>query len=93
VIGNVYMARGLVFRWRPSIGHKPNEPTPATLNYDLWTGPAEMQPFSRRIVHYNWHWNWNYGNGDVGNQGIHETVIGEAKGRRARRAAITSPTG
>jgi predicted dehydrogenase len=67
------MARGLVFRWRPSIGHKGNEAPPATLNYDLWTGPAQQEPFSRRLVHYNWHWTWNYGNGDVGNQGIHET--------------------
>jgi len=75
VIGNVYMARGLVFRWRPSIGHKGVEPVPAALNYDLWTGPAQMEPFSRRIVHYNWHWTWNYGNGDVGNQGIHETDL------------------
>jgi len=72
-IGNVYMARGLVFRWRPSIGRKGPESCPSTLDYDVWTGPATMQPFSRRIVHYNWHWNWNYGNGDVGNQGIHET--------------------
>jgi predicted dehydrogenase len=72
-IGNVYMARGLVFRWRPSIGHKGNEAPPATLNYDLWTGPAQQEPFSRRLVHYNWHWTWSYGNGDVGNQGIHET--------------------
>jgi predicted dehydrogenase len=72
-IGNVYMARGLVFRWRPSIGHKGIEPPPDSLNYDLWTGPAQIEPFSRRIVHYNWHWTWNYGNGDVGNQGIHET--------------------
>jgi predicted dehydrogenase len=73
VIGNVYMSRGLVFRWRPSIGKKGVEAVPANLNYDLWTGPAAMEPFSRRIVHYNWHWTWNYGNGDVGNQGIHET--------------------
>jgi len=72
-IGNVYMARGLVFRWRPSIGHKGPEAVPPTLNYDIWTGPAKMEPFSRRIVHYNWHWTWNYGNGDVGNQGVHET--------------------
>lgn len=75
VIGDVYMARGLVFRWRPSIGKKGNETAPSYLNYDLWTGPAEMEPFSRRIVHYNWHWTWNYGNGDVGNQGIHETDL------------------
>ncbi len=73
VIGRVYMARGLVFRWRPSIGNKPEEPVPPHLDYDIWTGPAQMRPFSRRLVHYNWHWHWDYGNGDVGNQGIHET--------------------
>jgi predicted dehydrogenase len=72
-IGNVYMARGLVFRWRRSIGKSPNEPVPAHLDYDIWTGPAQMRPFSKRLVHYNWHWHWDYGNGDVGNQGTHET--------------------
>ncbi len=75
LIGNVYMARGLVFRWRADIGKKGTEPVPAGIDYDLWTGPAEMKPFSRDYVHYNWHWNWNYGNGDVGNQGIHETDL------------------
>jgi predicted dehydrogenase len=75
VIGNVYMSRGLVFRWRPSIGKKGVEPVPEGLDYEMWTGPAEKEPFSRRIVHYNWHWTWNYGNGDVGNQGIHETDL------------------
>src|SRR5216684_2942718 len=72
-IGNVYMARGLVYRWRPSIGHKLDEPTPSYLNWDLWQGPAQARNFTRRLVHYNWHWHWDYGNGDVGNQGIHET--------------------
>jgi len=75
LIGRVYMARGLVFRERGDIGKKGLSPVPDGLNYDLWTGPAEMQPFSRDIVHYNWHWTWNYGNGDVGNQGIHETDL------------------
>jgi predicted dehydrogenase len=75
LIGDVYMARGLVFRWRDDIGNKPVEAVPAGLDYDLWTGPAEMRPFSRNYVHYNWHWNWNYGNGDVGNQGVHETDL------------------
>lgn len=73
-IGKVYMARGLVFRWRPSIGHAPDPDTPpATLDWNLWQGPAQERAFSKRIVHYNWHWHWNYGNGDVGNQGVHET--------------------
>jgi predicted dehydrogenase len=75
LIGDVYMARGLVFRWRDDIGNKGTEPVPLDLDYDLWTGPAEMRPFSRNYVHYNWHWNWNYGCGDIGNQGVHETDL------------------
>jgi predicted dehydrogenase len=75
VIGDVYMARGLVFRWRPSIGKKGTEAAPATLNWDIWQGPAQERTFTRRLVHYNWHWHWDYGNGDVGNQGIHETDL------------------
>jgi predicted dehydrogenase len=74
-IGNVYMARGLVYRWRPSIGHKGPEAVPDYLDYNLWQGPAKEVPFSRRHVHYNWHWHWEWGNGDVGNQGIHETDL------------------
>jgi predicted dehydrogenase len=74
LIGKVYMARGLVFRDRPSIGHfKDPDTPPSTLDWSVWQGPAQERAFSRRLVHYNWHWHWDYGNGDVGNQGVHET--------------------
>jgi predicted dehydrogenase len=73
VIGKVYMARGIVYRWRPTVGRLPDEPAPDYLDFNLWQGPAQERPFSRRYVHYNWHWHWDYGNGDVGNQGVHET--------------------
>jgi predicted dehydrogenase len=72
VIGEVYMARGLCFKWRPTIGHAPDEAVPPGVDYDLWLGPAPQRPFSRNRFHYNWHWNWDYGNGDLGNQGVHE---------------------
>jgi predicted dehydrogenase len=72
VIGEVYMARGLCFKWRPSISHTPDEPVPEGVHYDLWLGPAPNRPFSRNRFHYNWHWHWDYGNGDMGNQGVHE---------------------
>ncbi len=75
LIGRVYMSRGLVYRWRPDIGNKGISQIPSGLNYDLWCGPAPMRPFTQNLVHYNWHWHWNYGNGDVGNQGIHETDL------------------
>lgn len=74
-IGKVYMARGLVFRWRADIGDKGFSAVPEGLDYDLWTGPAPKRPFTKNLVHYNWHWHWDYGNGDVGNQGIHETDL------------------
>ena len=73
-IGKVYMARGLVYRRRPSIGHaKDPDVAPKTLDWNIWQGPAPERAYSKRIVHYNWHWHWDYGNGDVGNQGVHET--------------------
>ncbi len=71
-LGNVYMAKGLCYKPRLSIGHKDDGPVPAGLDYDLWTGPAEMKPFNANRLHYNWHWFWNTGNGDLGNQGIHQ---------------------
>ena len=72
LIGDVYMSRGLCYKWRATIGHAPQEPVPAGVHYDLWTGPAPMKPFTKNRFHYNWHWIWDTGNGDLGNQGIHE---------------------
>jgi predicted dehydrogenase len=75
VIGDVYMSRGLCYKWRGTIGRKPAEPVPPGVHYDLWLGPAPERPFSRNRFHYNWHWHWDYGNGDIGNQGIHEMDV------------------
>jgi predicted dehydrogenase len=75
VIGDVYMARGLCFKWRDTIGRAPEEPVPPGVHYDEWLGPAPKRPFTRNRFHYNWHWFWDYGNGDFGNQGIHELDI------------------
>ncbi len=72
LIGDVYMARGICFNLRRTIGKTPDEPVPPGVNYDLWLGPAPQRPFSKNRFHYNWHWHWDYGNGDIGNQGVHE---------------------
>jgi predicted dehydrogenase len=76
LLGEVYMARGLCFKWRDTIGKKEDEAAaPAGVHYDIWLGPARVRPFNANRFHYNWHWNWEYGNGDIGNQGIHEMDI------------------
>jgi predicted dehydrogenase len=72
LIGDVYMARGMCYKWRDTIGRTPEEPVPAGVHYDLWLGPAPKHAFSKNRFHYNWHWFWDYGNGDIGNQGIHQ---------------------
>lgn len=74
-LGEVYMAKGLCYKWRDTIGHTPDEPVPAGVHYDLWLGPAPQRPFSRNRFHYNWHWQWPYGNGDIGNQGVHQLDV------------------
>jgi predicted dehydrogenase len=71
-LGQIYMAKGLCYKPRGSIGFKPDSNPPAGLDYNLWVGPAEMKPFNENRLHYNWHWFWNTGNGDLGNQGIHQ---------------------
>ena len=75
LIGEPYMARGLCFKWRDTIGHAPVEPVPAGVHYDLWLGPAPEHAFTRNRFHYNLHWFWDYGNGDLGNQGIHQLDV------------------
>jgi predicted dehydrogenase len=73
--GEIYMSRGLCFKARDTIGKTPVSEVPPGVDYDLWTGPAPMRPFTKNRFHYNWHWFWDTGNGDLGNQGIHEVDI------------------
>ncbi|MBI2686513.1 MAG: Gfo/Idh/MocA family oxidoreductase [Acidobacteria bacterium] len=75
LIGKVYQAKGLCYKRRVSIGHKPDTPTPAGVNWDMFLGPAPLRPFNELRFRYNWHWFWDTGNGDIGNQGVHELGI------------------
>ena len=74
-IGKLYMAKGVCYKRRPSIGHTPDMPVPPGVNWDIFLGPAPMRPYSKNRHIYNWHWFWDTGNGDIGNQGIHEMDI------------------
>ena len=73
--GKLLVSKGYCAKPRWSIGFKEPEAPPESLNWDIWLGPAPQQPFHRNLVHYNWHWFWDTGNGDIGNQGVHEMDI------------------
>lgn len=75
-LGKIKLARGLCYKRRASIGEAGgSQPIPANIDYDLWCGPAPKSELTRKKLHYDWHWTWNYGNGDLGNQGIHQMDI------------------
>jgi predicted dehydrogenase len=74
-IGEMKLARGLCYKGRGSIGPRGNYEVPDGVNYDLWSGPAPMTTRTRQKFHYDWHWQWDYGNGDLGNQGIHQMDV------------------
>jgi len=71
--GKIKVARGFCYKRRGSIG-KISAPmrVPDHIDYDLWAGPRKAVPIMRKQFHYDWHWQWPFGNGDVGNQGIHQ---------------------
>jgi predicted dehydrogenase len=72
-LGAIKLARGLCFNRRKSIGKVDGpQQVPDYIDYDLWTGPAPIKPVMRQQFHYDWHWDFTFGNGDIGNQGIHE---------------------
>lgn len=94
IIGKIYMAKGLCFKRRKSIGSGQNGPVPAGVDYDLWLGPAPMRPFNAVRFHYNWHWFWDTGNGDIGNQGVHELDIARwGLGKTALPTSVVSTGG
>ncbi|MCX8037147.1 MAG: Gfo/Idh/MocA family oxidoreductase [Candidatus Sumerlaeia bacterium] len=75
IIGDIYLGRWLINGARGSIGFKQPSDPPAWLHWDLWVGPARMEPYHANLVHYNWHWFWNFGNGEMGNNGPHSFDI------------------
>ncbi len=73
--GKLLIAYGYASKKRGSIGFKQPKTPPKELNFDIWLGPATKQPYHENIVHYNWHWFWDFGNGEIGNQGVHQMDI------------------
>lgn len=76
-IGEVNFARGLCYKRRKSIGALGDYSVPESCDFSLWSGPATYTDpkVTRPKFHYDWHWQRHYGNGDLGNQGPHQTDV------------------
>ena len=71
-LGKLLVSRGLCYKRRASIGFKEPKSPPSEVDFNIWLGPAPELAYHENLVHYNWHWFWDTGNGDIGNQGVHE---------------------
>jgi len=70
-LGKICLVKAWMCQLRPTIGRPPDGDPPATVDYDVWLGPAPKRPFNLNRFHYNWRFFWDYGNSELGNQGIH----------------------
>jgi predicted dehydrogenase len=70
-LGKICLVKAWMCQVRPSIGNPPDGTPPASVDYDVWLGPAPKRPFNPNRFHYNWRFFWDYGNTELGNQGIH----------------------
>ncbi len=75
MIGRAYYAKAWYTNSRKSIGVGKPVPVPATLDWDLWQGPAPRQAYKDNVQPYNWHWFHIYGTGEALNNGTHEVDV------------------
>ena len=75
LIGRAYYAKCWYSNGRKSIGVGKPAAVPATLDWDLWQGPAPRQPYKDNVQPYNWHWFRIWGTGETLNNGTHEIDV------------------
>ena len=65
--------RGKAPLWWPQGVERPTDtpPVPATLDWDLWLGPAPWRPYHPAYVPFKWRGWWDFGSGGLGDMGIH----------------------
>ncbi len=70
-VGKIALARAWMAGNRVVVNKVPDSDPPRELDYDMWVGPAPVNPYNKEKVHYNWHFMRDYGTNDAGNWGGH----------------------
>ncbi len=74
-LGDIYMSRATVLRFRGNIGYTQDSPIPNGVHWDLFLGPAPYRPFNQSRFSYNWHWYWDTSTTEFGNNGTHQIDV------------------
>ena len=58
--------------WPQGVGRPKDEPpVPASLDWDLWLGPAPQRPYNPAYLPFKWRGWWDFGTGALGDIGCH----------------------
>ena len=90
-LGKIRLVKTWAYQdWMGNIPVVPDEPVPATVDYDMWLGPAPQRPFNRNRFHFNFRWYWDYSGGLMTDWGAHMIDIANwGMGVKAPRAAMS----
>jgi predicted dehydrogenase len=72
IIGEVKVARAWTAETRTVEKPLPDGQPPQGVDYDRWLGPAPDRPFNPHRWHKTWRMFRDYGNGEIGDDGIHD---------------------
>ena len=75
ILGEVKMSKAWNVQRQKELRPQADEPMPRGVNYDRWLGPARKRTFNRNRFHRTWRAFREYGNGDLGDDGIHDVDL------------------
>jgi predicted dehydrogenase len=76
--------------WMGDVAPVPDSEPPATVDYDMWLGPAPKRPFNKNRFHFNFRWYYDYSGGLMTDWGAHMIDIANwAMGVTAPNSAVS----
>ncbi|MHB1034507.1 MAG: Gfo/Idh/MocA family protein [Pirellulales bacterium] len=70
-LGRIHMCRVYNQKYMPNAKALPDRDPPATLDWNMWTGPAPEARYNVNL-HNGWNHFWRFSGGDIINDGVHQ---------------------
>ncbi len=90
-LGKIRVVKAWAYQdWMGNIPTLPDSTPPATVDYDMWLGPAPKRAFNKNRFHFNFRWYYDYSGGLMTDWGAHMIDIANwAMGITAPKSATS----
>jgi predicted dehydrogenase len=91
VLGKIRVVKTWAYQdWMGNIPKVPDEAAPASVDYDMWLGPAPLRPFNKNRFHFDFRWYYDYSGGLMTDWGAHMIDVANwGMGVKAPSAAVS----